>query len=190
MYRSSLLICDQAILQLYRKVAYFCAVRLSYCYEEKLTISAQLGYPIKIKGNCLFLYEQGILYQVEKQPISVQIWYAVVMQLSYPIATQRSCLFSVRLGYPIATQRGCLFLCIWAILRLLREVSYFSSIRLSNSYLEMMPISVRLGYPIATKRGCQFLSDQAIPQLLREVAFFGATKVSYSQLERQPISVR
>ena len=159
MYRSSLLICDQAILQLYRKVAYFCAVRLSYCYEEKLTISAQLGYPIKIKGNCLFLWEQGILYQVEKQPISVQIGYAVVMQLSYPIATQRSCLFSVRLCYSIATQRGCLFLCDQAILQLLREVAYFCAIRLSY---QICLFSVRIGYTIILQRSGLCLCEQGM----------------------------
>ena len=53
---------------------------------------------------------------------------------------------SVRLSYPIATQRSCLFLCDQAILQLLRQVAYFCAIRLPYSYLERLPISVRLGY--------------------------------------------
>ena len=111
-----------------------------------------------------------------------------MIRLSFYYANELT--ISVRLSYPIATQRSCLFLCDQAILQLLRQVAYFCAIRLPYSYLERLPISVRLGYHKATQRGCLFLCDYSFLQLLREVAYFCAIRPSSRYLERLPISVR
>ena len=64
MQRCCPFLCDQAILLLSRDDAYFCAIRLSYCYVKVLPTSKRLGYPIVI---------------IEELPISVQLGYPIVL---------------------------------------------------------------------------------------------------------------
>ena len=86
--RSCLFLCDQAILQLLRQVAYFCAIRLPYSYLERLPISVRLGYHKALRGVAYFCAIRPSSRYLERLPISVR--------LGYPIATQRRLLVSVR----------------------------------------------------------------------------------------------
>ena len=64
--------------RLLREVAFFCAIRLSYSYLERLPMPVRLSSPIKY---CMPIFRANRVYYyfVEKQPISVRIGYAVVM---------------------------------------------------------------------------------------------------------------
>ena len=87
MLRSWPFLCDQAIPQLLREVAYFCAIRLSHSYLERLPISVRLGYPIATQRGCLFLCDKAILQLLR------EVTYLCAIRLSYQI-----CLFSMRIG--------------------------------------------------------------------------------------------
>ena len=65
---------------LYGRIAYFCATRLSYCYEGKLPILAQLEL-----DYTTVIFSRGTAFSV---------------LLGYPIATKRAAYFCVvRLSY-------------------------------------------------------------------------------------------
>ena len=150
--RDCLFLCDQAILQLLREVAYFGAIRLQNSYPERLPISMQLGYPKATLRGCLFLCDQAII-----QLIRVVAYLCTIRLLNSYLERFPT---SVRLGYSIVLMRSWLFLCDQAILSNVEKLPIFRTNRVYYYFAEKQPISVQIGHAVVMKRRCLFLCEQ------------------------------